>query len=88
MYIHNDLAQAEEFMKWKCCCLFLRNTFLSFTTKQQNTIAAVSSSAEDMFAFDTCSLFWNVSYKVAHMTNNRNVVELAEDADWISSVCK
>ena len=88
MYIHIDLAQAEEFMKSKWCSLFLRNTFISFTTKQQNTIAAVSSSGEDMFAFDTCSLFWNVSYKVVHMTNNRNVVELAEDADWISSVCK
>jgi len=88
MYIHIDLDQPEEFMYSKSCSLFLRNTFLSFTTKQQRTIAAVSSSAEDIFAFDTCSLFWNVSYKVAHVTNNRKVVELAEDADCISSVCK
>jgi len=84
MYVHIDLVQPEEFMKSKKCSLFLRHAFLSFTTKQQSTIAAVRNSYEDMFAFDTRSFFLNVSYKRAHMSNNRNVLELAEDADSIS----
>jgi len=47
--------------------VIVRHNDLIVTTKQR-TIALVGYSHEDMFVFDTHSLFRNVPYKMAHTT--------------------
>jgi len=44
------------------------NTQFPYSYDETSFIAPVRCSREGMFAFDTCSLFWNVPYKRVHTT--------------------
>jgi hypothetical protein len=58
--------------------VYFKTQLLKVTTKQ-STLAAVSCYCQNMFAFDTQSLLWNVLYKwVLQVLNKCTVEELGE----------
>ena len=67
---------AGKFRTSKSCSVFLRHMSLIVKMKQTKYYRTVRCSCEDMFVFDSCSLFWIVPYKRVHTTETTGLLTI------------